>query len=145
MGDISQNPSAAALNYRVIFDNALETYKRKTKRDIRSHPLFAELEACNCPDAILTVLQNQIPTFDQSRSADVELTTWLKPTVNVLDALSATIGGGISLVSLRESEVKSYTISYRCYAGIPARWGDLHWDRHPPLSEYMHTFLRGLF
>ncbi|KAI0301356.1 hypothetical protein BC826DRAFT_988966 [Russula brevipes] len=98
MGDISQTLSAAALDYRVIFDNALETYKRKTKQDIRSHPLFAKLEACNSPDAILTVLQNQIPTFDQSRSADVELTKWLKPTVNVLDALSATIGGGITLV-----------------------------------------------
>ena len=38
--------------------NALEAYKKKTKRELISHPLF--------PDLVLTVLREQIPAFGQS-------------------------------------------------------------------------------
>ena len=100
---MSQTPTATTSNsnYQFIFDNALEAYKKKTKKDLRSLPLLAELRACDSPDAVLTTLRGQI---DQSRSAsspDGRLTNWLKPTVNVLYALSDAIGGGISLVSIR--------------------------------------------
>jgi hypothetical protein len=92
----------ATSNYQVIFDNALEAYKKKTKKELRSHPLLPKLQACNSPDAVLTVLREQIPAFDQSHSTsgtNDKLTNWLNPTVNVLFSFSGAIGAGISMVS----------------------------------------------
>ncbi|KAH9981597.1 hypothetical protein BJV74DRAFT_81907 [Russula compacta] len=94
---LSQTPTAttSSSNYQAIFDNALEAYKKRTKKDLRSHPLFAKLEACDSPDAVLATLREQISGFDQS--GDDKRTKWLNPTVNVLYNFSTTIGGGISL------------------------------------------------
>ena len=94
--------SSATLNYQLIFDNALEVYKKKTNKELRSHPLLPKLQACNSPNAVLTVLREQIPTFDQSHSTsgtNDKLTNWLNSTVNVLYSFSETIGAGIGLVS----------------------------------------------
>ena len=103
---MSQTPTAttSTSNYQVIFDSALEAYKRKTKKDIRSHPLLPKFQTCNSPDAVLVTLREQIPVFNQShgRSGTSDrLTKWLNPTVNVLYAFSESIGAGVSLVSIR--------------------------------------------
>ena len=99
---MSQTPTATAsnANYQFIFDNALEAYRKKTKKDLRSHPLLAELHACNSPDAVLTILRKQIDQSRSASSADGRLMSWLNPTVNVLYTLSEAVGGGISLVSI---------------------------------------------
>jgi hypothetical protein len=109
---MSRNATATASssNYQSIFDNAIEAYEKKTNKDLRSHPLLAKLQTCNSPDAILNVLREQIPGFDQSRSIDDRFTKWLNPTVNVLYTFSGVIGGGISLGSFRESKVSSIRI-----------------------------------
>jgi hypothetical protein len=96
------------LNYQIIFDNALEAYKKKTKKDLRSHPLLAKLQTCESPNAVLAVLREQIPIFDQSHgtsSVNSRLTNWLNPTVNVLYTFSGATGAGISLVRIRGFEV----------------------------------------
>ena len=92
--------TSSSSNYQTIFDNAIEAYKKKTKKDLRSHPLLTKLETCNSPDAVLTLLREQIPALDQSRSVDDKLTKWLNPTVNVLYTFSEAIGGGIGLVNI---------------------------------------------
>jgi hypothetical protein len=92
--------TSSSSNYQTIFDNAIEAYKKKTKKDLRSHPLLNKLETCNSPDAVLTLLREQIPALDQSRSVDDKLTKWLNPTVNVLYTFSEGIGGGIGLVNI---------------------------------------------
>ena len=105
---MSQTPTATS-NYQVIFDNALEAYKKKTKKELRSHPLLPKLQACNSPDAVLTVLREQIPAFDQSHSTsgtNDKLTNWLNPTVNVLYSFSEVIGVGIDLVSNKSVQVR---------------------------------------
>ncbi|KAI0297952.1 hypothetical protein BC826DRAFT_137303 [Russula brevipes] len=84
-------------NYQVIFDNALETYRKRTNEDLRSHPLFTRLESCQSPDAILAVLREQLPALDQPGGCNDRLAKLLDPTVKVLYAYSTTIGGGISL------------------------------------------------
>ena len=110
---MSQTPTATAStsNYQVIFDNALKAYKKKTKKDIRSHPLLPKLQACNSPDAVLAVLQEQIPVLNQSHnSTSDKLTKWLNPTVNVLYAFSEAIGAGISLVSIRGFAIYQFRV-----------------------------------
>ncbi|KAH9165961.1 hypothetical protein EDB89DRAFT_2076307 [Lactarius sanguifluus] len=68
-------------NFQSIFNAALKAYK-----------------PCNSPADILAILQDKVEEFDQSRSADERLSRWLNPTINVLYALSATLGEGIGLV-----------------------------------------------
>ena len=92
--------TSSSSNYQTIFDNAIEAYKKKTKKDLRSHPLLTKFETCNSPDAVLTLLREQIPALDQSRNIDDKLTKWLNPTVNVLYTFSGAIGGGIGLVNI---------------------------------------------
>jgi hypothetical protein len=99
-----QNPPAisSSVNYQLIFDNALEAYKKKTGKDLASDPLLARLKSCDSPHAVLALLRDQVPGSDQSGSSSTSdrLTKWLDPTVNVLYTFSSTIGGALSLVSL---------------------------------------------
>ena len=127
-------PIASRSDYQAIFDNAIEAYQKKTKKDLRSHALLPKLESCDSPDAVLAVLKEQIPGFDQSRGIDDRLTTWLKPMINVIYTFSATIGGGISIVSFVQFKINSSICTV--IVGIPSRGGDFHWNRHSPLSKY---------
>ncbi|KAH9173158.1 hypothetical protein EDB89DRAFT_2242373 [Lactarius sanguifluus] len=95
----SKNPATtSSSNFTVIFGKALNVYKIKTKQDLATHPLASRLKACNSPAAILTILQDQVHQFEQSRTADERLRQWLNPTINVLYAFSATLGEGVGLV-----------------------------------------------
>ena len=90
--------SSSSSNFQLIINNALDAYKRRTKNDLLAHPLAVKLQSCNTPSAILAVLQEQIQGLDQSGNSDDRWTRWLDPTVNVLFALSATLGEGVGLV-----------------------------------------------
>jgi hypothetical protein len=96
---MSQNlPTTPSTRFQLIFNNALEEYKKRTKNDLTAHPLATQLQLCDCPSAVLTVLQDQVGELQQSKSIDERLTKWLDPTVNILYALSATLGEGVGLV-----------------------------------------------
>jgi hypothetical protein len=79
----------------------LETYEKTTKNKLLSHPLATQLQSCDSPAAILSVLQDLVQQFDQSRNGDERLRNWLDPTVNVLFAFSAALGEGVGLVYLK--------------------------------------------
>ncbi|KAN0130191.1 hypothetical protein V8E53_011948 [Lactarius tabidus] len=94
-------PTSASIsfsNFQSIFNAALKAYEKKTKNDLLAHPLAAQLQACKSPNDILSVLQDKVEEFDQSRSADERLSQWLNPTINVLYSFSATLGAGVGLV-----------------------------------------------
>ena len=98
---MSQTPttSSASSHFQTIFQAALKSYKKQTKKDLLAHPLTSQLQSCDSTNAIIAVLKDQVREFDKSRSADERLTKWLGPTVNVLCAFSAAISGGVGLVS----------------------------------------------
>jgi hypothetical protein len=83
-----------------IFDASLQSYNNKTKNKLLDHPLATQLQTCDSPNAVLSVLQDLIQQFDQRRTSDERLNNWLNPTVNVLYTFSATLGEGVGLVSL---------------------------------------------
>ncbi len=83
-------------NFQLVLNNALKAYEKQTKHDLLSHPLTAQLQACQSPSSILIVLQQQVQQLNQS-AGDDKLTKWLDPTVNVLYAFSETLGEGINL------------------------------------------------
>ena len=99
---MSQTPTktAASSNFQAIFQAALKSYQKQTKKDLLAHPLASQLQDCDSTNAILAILQDQVGQFDKSHGGDERLTKWLGPTVIVLNAFSATISGGVSLVSL---------------------------------------------
>jgi len=99
---MSQTPTTAAASsrFQAIFNAAVKSYQKHTKKDLITHPLASQLKSCDSTSAILAVLQDQIRQFDQARSGDERLTKWLIPTVNVLYAFSAAISEGVGLVSL---------------------------------------------
>lgn len=86
-------PTTLSHNFDNIFNRALDTYEKRTKQDLRSHPLYSRLEACGSPDAIRTTLRE----FSQSQNTDVRFTKWLVPTVNVLWVSSAILGEAVGL------------------------------------------------
>ena len=88
-------------NFDPIFNSALHAYKTRTKLDLATHPLLSKLQTCDSPEAVLTILREQISAFEQSQGRDERLTNWLVPTVNVLYAFSAILGEGVGLVSIR--------------------------------------------
>ena len=97
--------AASSTNFQLIFNNALKEYEKHTKNDLLAHPLAAELQKCNSPTAILTVLHQQVQELDQSPSSEGRWTKWLDPTVKVLHTLSETLGDGVSLVSFGTREL----------------------------------------
>jgi hypothetical protein len=98
---MSQTPAtiAASVHFQAIFQAALSSYQKQTKKDLLKHPLASQLQSCESTVAILAILQDQVQEFDKSHSNE-RLTKWLSPTVNVLNAFSAAVSGGVSLVSL---------------------------------------------
>jgi len=99
------SPSTSRSNLGSIFNAALRTYKKKTGKDITSHPLATELQSCDSPDAILSVLRRQIPMPDQSQNVDETFKKSLVPTINVLYTLSDTLGEGVGLVIIMISSL----------------------------------------
>ncbi len=99
---MSQIPptSTSSSNFRTIFVAALREYKKKTKTDLHTHPLATQLQSCESSSDILAVLHDKVNEFDQSKSRNERLSSWLGPTINVLYAFSATLGGGVGLASL---------------------------------------------
>jgi hypothetical protein len=93
--------SASQSKFVSIFNAALESYKRKTKKDLASHPLLTSLQSCESPEGVLTVLRDQVPAFNGSRNGDDGLPKWVTPTVNVLFSFSGTIGQGVGLVNIK--------------------------------------------
>lgn len=99
---MSQTPATtpSSSNIEGIFNAALESYKKKTKKDLKEHDLFKQLEGCDSPTAILAKFQAE---HSSQTGGDDKLKKWLIPTANVLCAFSGTLGAGVSLVNINIS------------------------------------------
>ena len=100
--------ASSSSNFQLVLNAALESYEKKTKRKLLTHPLAAQFQSCDSPTAILAVLQDLIQQFDRRRRSDERLVKWLTPTVNVLYAFSSTLGQGVGLV--RPNRLFSYNL-----------------------------------
>jgi hypothetical protein len=94
------NPTTpSSPKFQLIFNNALDTYKKRTKNDLLTHPLVVQLQSCTSSSAVLALIHQQLQGL---QTDDDRLTRWLDPTVRVLYAFSETLGEGVSLVCLRK-------------------------------------------
>ena len=119
---MSAEPSTSASNsnFTSIFNAALESYKRKTKKDLASHPLLPSLQSCDSPDTVLAVLREQIPAFGKSQNDDDGLTKWVTPTVNVLCSFSDILGQGVGLVNIKWFPREEFLLNIYFQAFPPA-------------------------
>ena len=99
----SSSGSSSSSNFLSVLNAALDAYEKNTKSKLLTHPLAAQLQSCDSPTAILSVLRDLIQQFDCRRTSDERLTNWLNPTINVLYAFSSTLGQGVGLVSLNQT------------------------------------------
>lgn len=90
----------ASSNFQSIFNASLQAHDHKTEDKLLDHPLATQLQSCDSPHAVLTVLQDLVQQFDQRQTSHRRLKIWLDPIVNVLHAFSDTLGEGVGLVSL---------------------------------------------
>ena len=118
-----------------IFTEAMEKYQKKTKKNLASHPLAARLDSCGDVSAIRAVLRAQAQVLDRSQSVDEKLTKWLDPIVNVLCALSDTIGNAVGLVTTPKFKPARDLLSDVCDSGIPTCDHNIFRDRSPSTSE----------
>ena len=77
----------------------MKEYKKRTRKELITDPLAEEITSCDSPEAILSVLLGKANELNQSSNSDERLTKWLTPTVNVVNALSAALGGGVGMVN----------------------------------------------
>ena len=126
--------ASSSSNFRSIFNASLQAYDNKTKNKLLNHPLATQLQSCDSPNAVLTVLQDLVQQFDQRDTSDERLKNWLDPTVNVLYAFSATLGEGVTLVSPNSLSLYDPYSDHRPL-GIPAWECGICGDWCPSLGE----------
>ena len=95
----SAGPSTSTDNFTAIFNAASTEYARVTRKRLDTHPLAAQLDACDSPNAVSDLLRTQAQAFSKFRNGDEKLMAVLDPTVHILFTFSATLGEGIGLVS----------------------------------------------
>ena len=84
---------------RVLFEDALEGYKRQTGIELAEHPLAERLQDCNSVESVLAILREQAQDFKGFREKD-QLLKPLKKVLNILHILSSTgdFAQGLGLV-----------------------------------------------
>jgi hypothetical protein len=101
MHSVPSTASTSPTDIASIFNAALESYRRKTKEDLASHPLLPRLQHCDSYEDFLSVLREQFPTFNQSQNSDHEISKWFIPTVKVLNRVSNILGPVVGLVNIK--------------------------------------------
>ncbi|KAH9969805.1 hypothetical protein BC827DRAFT_34974 [Russula dissimulans] len=139
---IPTNSTSTSFNVQSVFNAALEKYENKTKNKLFTHPLAAQLQSCNSPTEILSILEVLVQQFDQGRRYNDRLQSWLNPTVNVLYAFSATLGEGVGLVNLRPLSLQDlYSDDY--FLGILTWESNICWYWGPSFGGQGRGWERG--
>jgi hypothetical protein len=65
--------------FQSILCASIKDYEKKTKKDLITHLLMAELQACKSPTDILSVLHTQVHRFEQSTDGDDKYDKMIEP------------------------------------------------------------------
>src|ERR1700730_17878674 len=96
--DQTPGPSRSNDNFTAIFQAALGEYEMVTGKPLCAHPFAKQLDNCDSPQAVSSVLRTQAQAFSKSRKSDDKLMDCLDPIIHILFTFSATLGEGIGLV-----------------------------------------------
>lgn len=90
-------------NFRLIIDAALDEYTNQTGIVLTQNPFAHKIQQSDSPDHVVALFQEREKEFTDYRNRNRNLINFIKPTVQVLHALSGTLGEAISLVSCPSS------------------------------------------
>jgi hypothetical protein len=129
-------PTMSFSAFRSIFYAASKEYKKKTGKDLLTHPLAAELDNCDSPDTVLALLQKQADALEDSGKSHQTLMKWLNSTVHVLYMISVTLGEGIDLVSI-DKQVFLMSLSMNSlFAAVISSKGHIYLDQRPSRGNF---------
>jgi hypothetical protein len=94
----TKNASSSNLPLGSILDEAVAQYKELTGRDLARDPLAAKFDNWDSVDAVLELFQQQARKFNEVRKGNEKLMEWLRPTVEILASVSASLGNALSTV-----------------------------------------------
>jgi hypothetical protein len=115
------------------FSTLLSKHTRRRQGKTLFHILL--LTRCHSPDEILTILQRQIPSSDQSQGGHEGFAKCLIPTVNVLYAFSAALGEGVGLVRVAPSSLLRTSIcTLTLVSGVLTGKSSFCWHLRSPLG-----------
>ena len=149
MSSNSHLDSSSSLQFKAIFNAALNEYSQKTGKDIVTDPLTAKLQCCASPDAVLNILQEEAQAFNDFRNGNRkgQLMRKLKPTVDILLALATNgaLGNEIGSVSAHILRYALWVYLFSLLVVISACKCDLGWHWHFTRStSSLFTFWRAL-
>ncbi len=90
------------MRFKLILDDALSEYQKKTKKNLLDYWLATELKSCESIDAVLDILRDQAKALERTSAGDQRLMNRIGSSVNVLSTISATLGEGIGMVPIRK-------------------------------------------
>ena len=124
MSTTNQATSPSNANFIKIFEAATNEYRTLTGQDLSTHPFSAALDNFKQPDAIVDVFRKQAQVFEKVSKDNEKLMTSLSPIVEILFALSVTIGE----ISVRLSSLLLYMKEVRhvIFSENNTRKGDLY-------------------
>jgi fungal STAND N-terminal Goodbye domain len=95
----TSSTTSSPSNFQLIIDTALNEYTKQTGIDLAQNPFAHKLQHSDSPDGVLKLFQERETEFEEYRDRNRKFINLLKPTVQVIHALSGTLGESISLVS----------------------------------------------
>jgi fungal STAND N-terminal Goodbye domain len=90
--------TTSSSNFQLIINAALSEYTNQTGIDLAQNPFAHKFRHSDSPDAVINLFKERETEFKEYRDRNRKLINLLKPTVQVLHALSGTLGESISLV-----------------------------------------------
>jgi hypothetical protein len=101
----STGPTTSSTSNIKLFTDALTDYARITGIDLSTNPFAITLEQLDSLEAILQLLQEREKAFKKFRNKNRRLINYVTPCVEVLHAISETLGEALSLPA----------VSYACH------------------------------
>ena len=112
--------SSSHPNIGSILDVALESYRRKTKENLASHPVLPNIQQCGSSEDILNVLQEHWQ-INESQNSDDKILKWVIPTVKVLSAFSDILGkvvGPVNICTLRCGRISILIFTFQAFPPV---------------------------
>lgn len=99
---ISMTPAST---FKLILDNALKDYTKKTGIDLAKYDFAKQIEGINSPDEILHLFGKKERKFKEYQEGNMRLVNWITPIVQVVHVLSGFLAESVVFVS--------------CYTNVP--------------------------
>ena len=95
----STTSTTTSPSFPQLIIDALDNYTKQTGIDLTTNPFSDKLQLSDFPDGIMELFQERAGAFKECGDGNRKLVNSLQPTVQIIHALSGTLGEAISLVS----------------------------------------------